>query len=180
LALELAIAPAPSLAQGAAATPLQIHIDLVTGKSPKPTVRVELHNAGDHDLILNLGVMLYNGKLQRVDAIRLVFTDAHGKSMDLELMEAGIAAGRMDPLVVPLPVGASFSLPIDLAAYWAPKEKIFELNLAPGTYSLAARYTGSNIDFTLDVGGMALMPYWIGTVESKPVSFTVPRAHASP
>lgn len=40
-----------------------------------PKFKVELRNSGDDDLVLNVGVMLANGKKQYPDAITLVVTD---------------------------------------------------------------------------------------------------------
>src|SRR3954468_14623281 len=39
-----------------------------------------LRNVGDHDITLNLGIMLANGKVQLPDRLALKFTDAQGKT----------------------------------------------------------------------------------------------------
>ena len=77
--------------------------------------------------------------------------------------------GRMDPMVVPLPAGATFTVAIDLEDYVAPKEKIWNLDLTPGRYTLSAEYAN------LDMQGISLMPYWTGTVNSKTLPFTLTR-----
>jgi hypothetical protein len=83
----------------------------------------------------------------------------------------------MDPLIVPLPIGSTFSIPVDLNNYWpmAPTEPDYKLE--PGNYSLEAQLVGravSQQEANLDVKGIALMPYWKGTVTSNRLSFQVP------
>jgi hypothetical protein len=58
---------------------MTIHLnqaELVQLKTPK--FRVELRNAGESDLVLNVGVMLANGQKQYPNAVVLTLTDAQG------------------------------------------------------------------------------------------------------
>jgi hypothetical protein len=145
--------------------------------SKPPKFRVELRNAGESDLILNLGVMLANGKKQYPNAIILTLIDAQGMSRRLDLREPWFVAGRLDPLVLPLPTGAAFSILVDLDKYWAAASKEFDYKLKPGSYSLEAQFTGKGVsqqEANLDVKGIALMPYWTGTVTSNRQQFEVP------
>jgi len=155
---------------------LQFTIVQIQDTSAPPLFRGELHNAGDHDLTLNLGMMLANGKKQYVDRIRLLLTDPHGKLLHLEMTGPAVIAGRIDPMVVPLPVGATFVLPIDLKDYSAPKEEIWALDLTPGEYTLSGEYLGVGVPqraANLDMQGISLMPYWTGTVDSNTLLFTL-------
>jgi hypothetical protein len=55
---------------------MAISLDQAEGAQSKaPKFKVELRNAGDSDLILNLGVMLANGKEQYPNAIILTLID---------------------------------------------------------------------------------------------------------
>ena len=84
----------------------------------------------------------------------------------------------MDPFVLPIPIGATFSIPVDLDKYWAAESKEFDYILKPGTYSLEAQFTGRSVsqqEANLDVKGIALMPYWKGTATSNRLQFEVPR-----
>lgn len=146
----------------------------VPSKAPK--FRVELRNAGQNDVVVNLGMMLANGKRQYPNAVVLTLTDARGISRRLDLREPAMIAGRVDPFVVPIPVGATFSLPVDLDKYWAAASKEFDYKPTPGTYSLEAQFTGRSVaqqEANLDVQGIALMPYWTGTVASNLLRFEV-------
>jgi hypothetical protein len=140
-------------------------------QSKFPNFRIELHNAGETDLILNLGSMLANGRKQYPDAIVLVLTDSQGKSEKLELQGPAGVAGRVDPLIVPIPVGSAFPIPVDLEKYGP-----YGYTWKPGSYSLEAQLTGrgvSQADANLDVKGIALMPYWRGAVESNQLRFKI-------
>lgn len=139
-----------------------------------PHFRVELRNVGDHDLILNLGMMLANGKRLYAHAITLLLSFPSGSEQRLVLMGPGIVAGRVDPFVVPVPVGASFSIPVDFTKY-APIG-MDPVTLEPGTYSLQAEFQGKpGVDPNLDMKGTALMPYWTGTVVSTRIEFKIAR-----
>jgi hypothetical protein len=145
------------------------HAERVQSKAPN--FRVELRNAGENDVILNLGSMLANGKKQYPDAVVLTLVDSQGKSRPLELQGPFYVAGRVDPLVLPIPVGSTFSIPVDLNKYGPPDYK-----LKPGIYSLEAQLTGKGVsqqEANLDVKGIALMPYWKGTVTSNQLRFEI-------
>jgi hypothetical protein len=156
---------------------ITIYLDQAEGVPSKaPKFRVELRNAAQKDLVVNLGMMLANGKMQYPNAVVLVLTDAQGKSRTLDLREPWAIAGRVDPFVLPIPIGATFSIPVDLDNYWAAESKEFGYKLKPGTYSLEAQYTGRSVsqqEANLDVQGIALMPYWTGTVASNHLRFEV-------
>ena len=148
-----------------------------SAQSKSPGFRLELRNAGDKDLLLNLGFMLSNGKKQFPAAVILVLTDAHEKSRRLALMGPAAIAGRMDPLVLPIPIGAHFSLPVDLTNYWSRETEEFAIKLDRGNYSIEAQITGKGVSFeeaNLDMKGFSTLPYWQGTVSSNKLQFEVP------
>jgi hypothetical protein len=89
--------------------PLQL---VLIQETSQPRFRVELHNAGNRPLTLKLGFMLANGEIYYPDAIHLVVTDSHGSVLHLDLKGPPFPfATRIDPMIVPLPAGATFSLP---------------------------------------------------------------------
>jgi hypothetical protein len=166
-----------NLGRGSQRIANDIYLDQTEGApSNTPKFRVELRNAGQNDLVVNLGMMLANGKRQYPNAVALTLTDAQGKSRRLDLREPAMIAGRVDPFVVPIPVGATFSIPVNLDGYWPAASKEFDYKLKPGTYSLEAQFTGRSVsqqEANLDVKGIALMPYWTETVTSNQLRFEV-------
>jgi hypothetical protein len=157
---------------------MAMHLDRTRGTQFRtPKFSVELRNAGEKDLVLNLGSMLANGKSQYPSAVVLTLTDSHGKSRRLELRRPAGVAGRVDPLVLPLPIGARFSIPVDLRNYFAPVTEEFEIKLKRGAYSIEAQLTGKGVsydDANLDMKGLSAIPFWQGTVTSNRIRFEVP------
>jgi hypothetical protein len=154
-----------------------MHLD-ATGhiQSDLPKFRMELQNVGKRDLVLKLGITLSNGSKQYPDALVLMIIDPQGKARQFDLIGPAGVAGRLDPLILPLPVGSTFSLPVDLGKYWAAQSKEFEYKFQRGTYSIQTRFTGKAVtqqEANLDVKGIALMPYWTGTVTSNQLPFEV-------
>ena len=155
----------------------ELHTQLlvVPNGSPVPTFEVELTNSGNIDLVLNLGTMLFGGHEQFADAIDLSLRDAENNTEKLVLKGPVMVAGRVDRFVVPLPKGAHFILPIDLANYYIPNRDIFDIELKPGRYFLSAEYRGERVEHTnLDMQGIRTMPFWVGRVDSSETSFVVP------
>jgi hypothetical protein len=165
---------------GEAADGLQLAISLDrarTAESKVPKFVVEMRNSGSSDLTLNLGFALGNGKSQFPAAITLNLGDADGKFRRLGLRGPAIVAGRLDALVLPLPAGATFSVPVDLNQYWAPVTQEFDFNLKRGSYAIEAQFTGKPVDGQQandDLKGFALMNYWQGAVTSNRLRFEVP------
>lgn len=121
---------------------LQMRISLdqaAGGQSKSPKFRVELRNAGEKDLLLNLGIMSRDGEQQYPTAVSLILVDARGESQLFELKSPlQVSDAGRETLYLPLPVGATFSVPVDVDDYWAPTSK--DYTLKPGTYSLAAQF----------------------------------------
>lgn len=132
-----------AIAWGRTVDGLQIRLSLDQAEarqSKSPKFRVELRNSGEKDLLLNLGVMIRNGEQQYPTALSLTIVDAQGESQLLELkIPLQVRDAVRETLTLPLSVGATFSVPVDLDDYWAPTFKGF-YTLKPGTYSLAAQF----------------------------------------
>lgn len=160
-----------SRAQGTPAGGPQLHLICVPHGKATPTFQVEFRNSGHHDLMLRMG-MIVNSSKQYPRALTFALTDAHGKTLQLEPAEPGYVAGRVDPFLVPLPAGATFTLPIDLADYASPRQEVWSFALQPGQYSMTATFTGVGLAGRGDVDSAAMAP-WTGSVTSNAVAFTV-------
>jgi hypothetical protein len=77
----------------------------LTQKTSKPTFTAELCNLGTQALILNLGMMLANGRQQYGNQIHFQLKGPNYKSVDLEMSGPGVIGGRIDPMVVPTSCG---------------------------------------------------------------------------
>jgi hypothetical protein len=131
--------------------------------------QVQLRNPTDHDLMLDIGTVL--GSVQVPRRIQLFLTGKDGRTLQVEPLRgnAGIIGGRVDPMLLPLPAGASYSFPVDLKNYFAPEAHIWQLMLPSGHYKLKAEYESeARPDYTCY--GVAS---WKGMIESPTVEFTL-------
>jgi hypothetical protein len=104
LSLGGSISAGPQSGQVNRELKMNVYLDAAAvGESKVPKFRVELQNAGEDDLILNLGITLANGRKQYPKDIVLLLTDSQGKARRFELKEPFYVAERVDHLIVPLP-----------------------------------------------------------------------------
>jgi hypothetical protein len=135
----------------------------------KARLMVVLENVGTDDLVVNLGLMLGNGKKQIPMAVRLIFTDTAGKKYILRHNNLDFS-GRVDPFVVPLPAGSRY------AAISRDLEKSID-RLTPGRYRVRAEFVGEAVtrkEVNVDAVGLALMTYWTGTIQSEDLQVKLP------
>lgn len=153
----------PDPAWGEKANGLRIGVRVVAGR-----LEAILQNAGK-DVVLNVGIMLANGARQYPSAIRVVAIDPKGQEHSLVIQPAFVA-GRLDPLVVPLPAGARYIVPLDLGAAVVQGKGD---RLAPGSYRIHVAYKGTRVQKAAvrDMPGMALMNYWQGSIRSAVVAY---------
>jgi hypothetical protein len=134
-----------------------------------------MKNVGRSELALNLGTSLGNGKTLYRDKVVLILGD-EDKSRTLIVRQTGIVAGRVDPLVVRLAPGATYSFPVNLDDYWVSPSDNFSTRLRPGYYAIEARFTGVPTSQPVPasvINGRSLPPYWTGTLKSKKLRFVV-------
>ena len=170
-------------AQETHSSSLQLALVRVQGTSARLLFRVEFRNAGDQPLVLYLGDMRADGSKQYPDRVHLLLTDTRGKLLELDMQPlgraVGLSAGQLVPMLVPLPVGATFAFPVDLEDYYAPKQNIWSMDLPTGRYTLSAAYTGIGqpqraVNPAFPTSTVNL-PYWSGTVNSNTLPFTLTR-----
>lgn len=165
---------AVAVPQGEANAPSSPKLVLTQEKDGTASLIAHLINSGSQPLILNLGMMLANGRQQFADRIRLQLTRPDKTVLHLHLRDPGTIMGRMDPMIIPLPSNATYSLQLDLIQYCAPKEHVWKLDLPPGSYTARAEYTGGIPQRTaLDTQSLSLLRYWSGTIRSDALSFSV-------
>jgi hypothetical protein len=130
--------------------------------SAKPTLCIDLQNVGKEPLHLYLGEVLGNGN--QILAVDLSLADDKGKTIPL-VSKVIYIAGRVDPIMMSLAPGNSYSFQIDLADFSKGGDYV-SLSLATGRYTLNAVYTGR--DYRAETG------FWKGTVTSNALPFTIP------
>jgi len=160
-----------NLQWGATIDGLQMSISLADSRHTGISeFRVALHNAGEKDVTLNLGMMLANGKVQLPTRISFNVTDSTGKIRRFGFSDPkhGFVAGRVDDYIVPLRANSIYTLIIRSDQLWSPESKDYGLKLAPGKYQVATQFEGSGAKaFNLDKPEIKLMNFWIGKLQSN-------------
>jgi hypothetical protein len=134
---------------------------------------IAFENTGDADFVLNLGMMLANGKVMLPHAIHLVVMDSGGNTRDLHFFDRRYpaVAGRLDPFTVPLRAGSTYTVATTMNQYLVAATSNFNVRLA-GTDRIAARFEGTVApDSNGDMVGVGLLNFWKGTVQSEFVQF---------
>ena len=138
--------------------------------SSDSNLQLALRNVGDHDLTLNLGIMLANGKVQLPNRVAIRFTDAQGKTRLFKFSDKryGFVAGRVDYYVVPIRVGSTYTLQLTLDQFWCQETKEFSIPLLSGNNYLTAQLEGTGATVAnSDMPGIQLMNFWLGKVDSN-------------
>jgi len=136
---------------------------------------VTLENVGSNDLNVKLGFSLANGKSHHPDAIRLLARSAGNKTRTLTYVAVPGVAGRMDPFVLPLPAGSSYTLRCAFDKY-LDLEAAERIDLSAKDYRLAAELIGEAItENNPDVKGLGLISCWEGKVRSNEVQLASPK-----
>ena len=133
-------------------------------------LELAFRNAGDRDLVLNLGIMLGNGKVQSPSRVAMKFTDAQGKTRVFQFSDKRYSniGGRVDDYVVPLRIGSTYTFELTLDQFWCLDTTEFSIPLLSGDNLLTAQFEGSGArEVTSDMPGIKLMNFWVGTVESN-------------
>ena len=129
------------------------------------TFVLAIENVGDTDLNVQLGRSLGNGKNYFPSELGLVAWE--GKNMLQLSYETPRVAGRMDPFVVPLPAGSTFTLRCELEKF-VLKESRKSIELSTKDYRIVAELVGQPVKQTnVDLHGLTLMKYWEGTAKSN-------------
>jgi hypothetical protein len=180
LAITLAIPQeTSSQALGSSADGLRIGISAATETVPLQGAKfiVALQNTSNADFVLNLGVMLGNGKVMHPAAVRVLLTDRIlGNTLELHYCGLRRIIGRVDDYTVALQAGATYALPVSLDKYCGPTATGLGVKLLPGRYQISARFDGGGaITKGGDMAGVALLNFWKGTIQSDSLQFDVLR-----
>ena len=168
----------PSQALGSSADGLRIGISAVTETIPSHGAKfiVALQNTSNADFVLNLGVMLGNGKVMLPNAVHLQLTDRIlGNTLALQFCGGPAAiGGRVDDYTVALQAGATYALPVSLDKYCGLAPTGLGVKLLPGRYQISAGFDGRGaMTKNLDLAGVALLNFWKGTIQTDILEFDV-------
>ena len=131
---------------------------------------VVIENVGKDDAVVNLGIMLANGKRQFPTAIKL----SHHRP-DREDPHLRVAPSRSRRARRSVRRAAARRGAVHARAAAGHVHRRHLQPLAEGRYRITAEFTGEKVTKTnADSGGLALMPYWTGTLRSGEVALDLP------
>jgi RNA polymerase sigma factor (sigma-70 family) len=160
-------APAGGKAVGGLRLRLQLP-PVEKGQTLPPHFEVVLENVGDRDLNVQLGYSLANGRSHHPAALQLQALSRGNKTRTLKYLQSGVA-GRLDPLVVPLLAGSSYTLRCRFDRFADP-DTAEPIDLTARDYRIAAELVGEPVlKANPDLRGLVLMPFWQGKVRSNEV-----------
>jgi hypothetical protein len=165
--------PAAPVMWGSAQDGLRLGISsqATTAPSERAGFVVSLQNVGAKDFVLNLGIMLANGRVMFPQAIRIVLTNPDGRSRELKIPSPRIG-GRADDFIVALRGGATYVLPVTLDQYWSEKTAEYGVKLKPGRHRISARFEGHGAAIpNVDMHGVKLLNFWQGSINSGELQF---------
>ncbi|CAN5690208.1 hypothetical protein BH10CYA1_BH10CYA1_04110 [soil metagenome] len=161
---------------GTAHNGLQMSLSAPGRNDLKGDFKVSLRNASDHDIMLNVGLMLApaigsvpSTHYQYPDAITLIVVDPAGKSTEARLIGPPGVAGSLEPLEVPLPPGAMYSLQTTTSKYFLPQTMSKGRAMAGQSY-VSVQLTAKLTSKVTATGANINRHYWTGTVKSNTVS----------
>jgi hypothetical protein len=166
--------PRPPEAQ-VAELKMSLSVVLGEGDDEATVFNVTFQNTGEKDVILNLGMMLANGKALLPDAINLRLTDADGSQQKYvfhDVRYPGVA-GRVDDYAVPLRAGSSHTVKLSQSNFYCIETKEFRIKLKPGKYSVYAEFRGGGAKYD----NLRLLRLWTGSLKSNSVRFKIKKSH---
>lgn len=167
----------PGPAWGASVEGLRLGMALVEGAKREPSIEVTFESAGPQDALLNLGLMVGNGRTMVPHAVRLVVRGATCGTCELEYADPRVThvGGRLDDLAVGLPRSGRYTLRLPLRDFWCGARKQCPMPWPAEPLHVFARFRGGPaVSVNLDMSGMGLMHFWRGTLQPGAVSLRVP------
>jgi hypothetical protein len=166
---------------------LCLRLEMPASKEPKKQPEhfsIVVENVSERDLNVRLGYSLNNGRSHHPDSLELIAKASGEAPHRLIYFDGrGGIAGRVDPFLVPLPAGASYTLRCPFNHFVDP-QSLRPIDLKARDYRISASLTGKPVtrdDVNLDTLGQTMSPCWEGTIHSNEVrvSPSAPRGSGS-
>ena len=146
-------------------------------KKPPEHFSIVVENVSDRDLNVRLGRSLNNGRSHHPDSLELIARAGGEAPRRLIYFDGrGGIGGRVDPFVVPLPAGASYTLRCPFKNFVDPGS-LRPIDVKARDYRIAASLTGKPVtekDVNLETLGQTMIPCWQGTIRSNEVRASPP------
>jgi hypothetical protein len=142
----------------------QLLLTLACERPSDLTFRLTLHNVSTVSTAAVIGTILANDKKYLLGRVAFTVTRAGVADSTFDFFDPSVptVAGRVDPWLIPLPAGASYSVVVSIPEGFR--------ELLAGIADVRARLTTrENRNPNLDVQGLRFIHVWIGTLISDPI-----------
>jgi len=140
-----------------------------------PALRATLRNTGDDDTAVVAGMTLANGKVYLATNFRVHVSRGQGQeNEEFRFVNPRYAAiaGRVDPWVVPLPRGSSYTLTLP-ASHFMSKTSFKPLDVTNAGLEMRMVFDSTPIaERSGDLAGLRLLKVWTGRIASAAVRGT--------
>jgi hypothetical protein len=158
---------------------LRLRLEIPARKEPrKPPEHfsIVIENVSDRDLNVRLGYSLNNCRSHHPDSLELIARAIGEAPRRLIYFDGrGGIGGRVDPFIVPLPAGSSYTLRCPFKNF-VDRKSLRPIDLQARNYRIAVSLTAKPVtksDVNLDTLGQMMIPCWQGTIHSNEVQASV-------
>jgi hypothetical protein len=152
----------------AAAQPdVLLRLGIACTQGPELALRLTIENGGQAPVPVVLGGILGYHKKYLPGSIRLVVRRNGSPERLLDYVDPTTpgVAGRVDPWLVPLPAGASYTIVLPARHFVSPGAHVPERFASPARVQVSLRTSG--IEPNVDTEGLQFVKPWIGTLTSE-------------
>jgi hypothetical protein len=145
-------------------------------KPGQPAFEITFRNVGAKSYVLDLGIMLGNGVTMWPTNLSPILTLPTGTSENLLYFDSvnPQVGGRVDPFLVAMDQGASYSLRVDLIDFIFRDSSSRPTPLPRGRYRIAFDFRGEKARrFNTGTTGIATFNFWLGRATSGTLDFEV-------
>ncbi|HVJ69782.1 MAG TPA: hypothetical protein VM510_17525 [Caulifigura sp.] len=144
------------------------------GRSAQPSLAIEISNESDRDISLNLGMVVGMNHCMYPTAIKVIITDASGKTRTYRIPDMRLA-GRADDYLVPLRRGGSYRLGLALSDLRADSFDFPAPSPASGKCQAVVELeSGPRRCLNSGTEGMRVVDLWTGKLLSESTEIEIP------
>jgi hypothetical protein len=148
-----------------------LKLSLECQQKPEPMFRLSIKNVSTVPAAAVIGIVLGNDKHYMLTSLSLAVRRPGIADMILEYVDPSVpaVAGRIDPWLITLPAGASYSLVVPARNFLLHSKPLDKPFAAPAELQL--RLTTEKNEPNPDLKALAIIRVWIGTLVSDRLKF---------
>ena len=142
-----------------------VRLTLACDRATEPTFRFTFQNVGSAPTAIVIGSVLGNDRRYALGPLRFVLTHDSSPVTTFDYFDVVAVGGRLDQWLIPLPVGATYTVPLAISNGYRPQ--------FVAATSVRVSYTApENRPHNPDVRGLQFIHVWSGILESNQISLS--------